>query len=184
MTSTRRPISASAALTLMVVVVLPTPPFWLATARTYGDTERIIGRDEGVAQRAVLDLDRGELSTVSPGGVVNASHRPVIELAANGSLPVDNSLFRSPPDNVPRGSSPPVVCARERTYAPAPRTLRTDPYNPHRPCQISPHLSIRGQCSATRGLRGDGADDRDAALPLRDHRRQHRSDRRVPAQQP
>ena len=34
MTSTRRPCSASAAATLTAVVVLPTPPFWLATANT------------------------------------------------------------------------------------------------------------------------------------------------------
>src|SRR5580765_8491362 len=32
--STRRPATASEAARLMVVVVLPTPPFWLATATT------------------------------------------------------------------------------------------------------------------------------------------------------
>ena len=38
MTRTRRPMAASAEPTLMVVVVFPTPPFWLATARTCGTT--------------------------------------------------------------------------------------------------------------------------------------------------
>src|SRR5262249_13426428 len=41
--STRRPNSASAAPRLMVVVVLPTPPFWLHTATTRAGPCLVIG---------------------------------------------------------------------------------------------------------------------------------------------
>src|ERR1039457_4407472 len=44
MMRTRRPISARWAATLITVVVLPTPPFWLATARTRGGMAAIMRR--------------------------------------------------------------------------------------------------------------------------------------------
>src|SRR5262249_13945096 len=66
-TRTRRPASARDAATLMVVVVLPTPPFWLATARirlisgnyqksdVVRGSERVAGRIEGRPPRVKLE---------------------------------------------------------------------------------------------------------------------------------
>src|SRR5437660_11542355 len=57
--STRRPTSASAAPRLIVVVVLPTPPFWLQTATTRagpcvvnGSGSANVGRGRPVAPRS------------------------------------------------------------------------------------------------------------------------------------
>src|ERR1035441_2668266 len=47
MMRTRRPVSPRWAATLIAVVVLPTPPFWLATARTSGDMAAIMRRRDG-----------------------------------------------------------------------------------------------------------------------------------------
>src|SRR5205807_3304812 len=61
-TRTRRPISAKAVPRLMVVVVLPTPPFWLATAMIRLGTgpdylrERQATGAAGVASRRRLSL--------------------------------------------------------------------------------------------------------------------------------
>src|ERR1019366_689431 len=47
MMGARGPISARWAATLITVVVLPTPPFWLATARTSGGMAAIMRRRDG-----------------------------------------------------------------------------------------------------------------------------------------
>ena len=52
MTSTRSPCRASAAARLTVVVVLPTPPFWLATVRTARSAGRAGGRSPAWPARA------------------------------------------------------------------------------------------------------------------------------------
>src|SRR5690625_7299520 len=48
-TRTRRPYSASAAARLMVLVVLPTPPFWLHIATTVAGPWEVSGRGAGSA---------------------------------------------------------------------------------------------------------------------------------------
>src|SRR5947209_14624341 len=54
-TSTLRPMSASAAPRLSVVVVLPTPPFWLATAMVrVGTTAALCGQPTGERSGASL----------------------------------------------------------------------------------------------------------------------------------
>ena len=69
MTSTRWPSWASAAATLTVVVVLPTPPFWLATTITRVASGRGIGgRAAGAPERASTVCSAARAS-----GVVSSS---------------------------------------------------------------------------------------------------------------
>ena len=60
MSRTRKPSSASAPARLMAVVVLPTPPFWLAIAITCvkGITSGILGRDGAVRSAEVAKCYR------------------------------------------------------------------------------------------------------------------------------
>src|SRR5471030_94311 len=73
MRRTRRPMAASADPTLMVVVVLPTPPFWLATASTCGGTAGVW--DAAGGNRWHRDRTRclAELCTVSPARCTESS---------------------------------------------------------------------------------------------------------------
>src|SRR6185312_10604261 len=69
--STCSPIAASAVPRLIAVVVLPTPPFWLATARTRGragGSVRCAGRSNGTTCGSPDGLDGEE----SKGSVMTA----------------------------------------------------------------------------------------------------------------
>ena len=74
MTRTWRPDWASAAATLTVVVVLPTPPFWLATVRTRGETGLGNGRPVSWMRRRVLSASSRAKGVSVPGvGMAAAS---------------------------------------------------------------------------------------------------------------
>src|ERR1041385_1685438 len=66
--STRRPARARAAARLTLVVVLPTPPFWLTTASTCG-TSAIHATKHEVARRVhQRRLERDHMAAVAAGG--------------------------------------------------------------------------------------------------------------------
>src|SRR5262245_28362486 len=62
--STRSPIAASAVPRLMAVVVLPTPPFWLASARMRGEVAVITTLS---MQSVVAPLERADFNNTALG---------------------------------------------------------------------------------------------------------------------
>src|ERR1700753_3774053 len=75
--STRSPTAASAVPRLMAVVVLPTPPFWLATASTRGPDTRARGASVDLAGRGSDTAEPFDAQN-PPGGITPAGRaRPV-----------------------------------------------------------------------------------------------------------
>src|SRR5688572_30547111 len=119
---TLRPYSARAAPRLIVVVVLPTPPFWLHIAMTRalpcsvsgrGSGRSIIGRPVGPSGRSTWGRSNGRASltvSVSVGEGLGGLNRGGISVAL---LPCDPGY----PENVPPLIEPLLVLSTRRLVA-------------------------------------------------------------------
>src|SRR5919112_3879595 len=84
---TLRPYSASAAPRLMVVVVLPTPPFWLARAMIRAGPCRSVGIGSGIGLRTVYAVGSAGPRSAPMSIVLCCCRRAEVQASARSTLP-------------------------------------------------------------------------------------------------
>src|SRR5689334_12572720 len=96
--STLRPYSASAAPRLMVVVVLPTPPFWLARAMIRAGPCRSVGIGSGIGRRIVYAVGSAGPRSAPRSKELCCSRSADVHASARSTLPATFSPPHAPAD--------------------------------------------------------------------------------------
>src|SRR3954468_1570987 len=125
---TLRPYSASAAPRLMVVVVLPTPPFWFARAMIRAGPCRWVGIGSGIGRRIVYAVGSAGPRSAPRSIEVCCSRRAEVQASARSPLPAKSvapSRPRAPADARLYATDSARPGSTLRRVAPTPAQLST-----------------------------------------------------------